>query len=187
MRPLAVWINNLLSVLLEKININILYPVDYKYFRIETVIFPFAVLGFVIWISFYHGRLFCNTVCPVGTLLGLISRLSVFKIKIDKNSERRISLIERFGDSEGAKLYKLFRQIEKAEHMIKRIGKICEMKKTVTPHQMRHSLAMLLKKKGTELDKIQVVLGHSNITTTQQYAITTVDDVKKDYRKAMKK
>lgn len=30
-----------------------------------------------------HGRLLCNTVCPVGTTLGLISRFSIFQIYID--------------------------------------------------------------------------------------------------------
>ncbi len=85
-RPLVIWMNNILSVLFDKINLDILYPVDYKYFRIATIAFPVAVLGFLLWISYYHGRLFCNTVCPVGTLLGLVSRLSLFKIKIDKTT-----------------------------------------------------------------------------------------------------
>lgn len=34
--------------------------------------------------SFMYGRLWCNTLCPVGTLLGLISRYSLFGIRIDK-------------------------------------------------------------------------------------------------------
>jgi ferredoxin len=82
-RPVAIGINNLISLLLEKINVYSIPPVDYKYFNLATTLFPIAFLGFIIWISFYHGRLFCNTVCPVGTLLGLLSRISVFKIKIN--------------------------------------------------------------------------------------------------------
>lgn len=34
-------------------------------------------------ISARKGRLLCNTVCPVGTTLGLISRFSIFQIEID--------------------------------------------------------------------------------------------------------
>ena len=34
--------------------------------------------------SFLYGRLWCNTLCPVGTLLGLISKNSLFGIRIDK-------------------------------------------------------------------------------------------------------
>lgn len=33
--------------------------------------------------SFIWGRLWCNTLCPVGTLLGLISKYSLFGIRID--------------------------------------------------------------------------------------------------------
>jgi ferredoxin len=31
-----------------------------------------------------HGRLFCNSLCPVGTLLGLVSRFSLFRVAIDQ-------------------------------------------------------------------------------------------------------
>jgi polyferredoxin len=82
-RPLAIGINNIISILFEKINVYFIHPVDYKHFNLTTILFPIAFSGFLIWISFYHGRLYCNTVCPVGTLLGLFSRLSVFKIKVD--------------------------------------------------------------------------------------------------------
>ncbi|MGX8712636.1 MAG: 4Fe-4S binding protein [bacterium] len=34
--------------------------------------------------SFMYGRLWCNTLCPVGTLLGLISKYSLFGIRIDR-------------------------------------------------------------------------------------------------------
>lgn len=37
----------------------------------------------VAWAAVKHGRLVCNTVCPVGTTLGLVSRYSVFHIDIN--------------------------------------------------------------------------------------------------------
>ncbi len=83
-RPLAIGINNVVSLFLEELNIYSVPPVAYKHFNIAAAIFPVSFLGFVIWISYYHGRLYCNTICPVGTILGLISRVSVFKIKIDR-------------------------------------------------------------------------------------------------------
>ena len=33
----------------------------------------------------FRGRLFCNTICPVGTILGIISRISVFKLHIQQD------------------------------------------------------------------------------------------------------
>ena len=33
--------------------------------------------------AFLKGRLYCNTICPAGTLAGLISRYSMFRVKID--------------------------------------------------------------------------------------------------------
>ena len=30
----------------------------------------------------FAGRLFCNSICPVGTLLGLVSKISLFKVGI---------------------------------------------------------------------------------------------------------
>ena len=83
-RPLAIGMNNIISILLEKIDVYAVPPVAYRHFNMAAAIFPVAFLGFIIWISYYHGRLFCNTVCPVGTILGLIARVSVFKIKIDR-------------------------------------------------------------------------------------------------------
>lgn len=37
----------------------------------------------VCWIAARNGRTICNTVCPVGTTLGFISRFSIFQIDID--------------------------------------------------------------------------------------------------------
>ena len=46
-----------------------------------TLLFFFGIL----LISARYGRLYCNTVCPVGSLLGLISRFSLFKFTLDEN------------------------------------------------------------------------------------------------------
>lgn len=36
--------------------------------------------------AIFTGRGYCNTVCPVGTVLGLVSKFSLFKIKIDEKT-----------------------------------------------------------------------------------------------------
>jgi ferredoxin len=40
----------------------------------------------VILFSAWRGRLYCNTICPVGTLLGAISRRAYFKLEIDESA-----------------------------------------------------------------------------------------------------
>lgn len=47
---------------------------------ITVALVTMAVIG---WLAARHGRTFCNTVCPVGTSLGYISRYSVFRIDIN--------------------------------------------------------------------------------------------------------
>ena len=82
-QPLFVRIYNTAVSLLTNFNI-------YRFSQ-ETASIPLSVLlvtcGFFILIvimSARYGRLYCNTLCPVGTLLGLISRVSVFKFVIDR-------------------------------------------------------------------------------------------------------
>ena len=43
-----------------------------------------AMVALVLALALWKGRFWCNTVCPVGTLLGLISRFSLMKPKIDR-------------------------------------------------------------------------------------------------------
>lgn len=42
-----------------------------------------AVVGVLACVAFHRGRLFCNTLCPLGTLLGYFARRSAFHIDID--------------------------------------------------------------------------------------------------------
>ncbi|MFC2112972.1 4Fe-4S binding protein, partial [Bacteroidota bacterium] len=81
-QPVYMWMNNLLARLLESMNIYVLYPEDVTAARGLSYIIPALMLLLVVWFSFYRGRLYCNTICPVGTLLGLLSRISVFRIRM---------------------------------------------------------------------------------------------------------
>jgi ferredoxin len=82
LQPVYILMNNTGARLLEKFNVFFLYPENISMSHLVTYIFPAIILGLIIWMSIKWGRLYCNTVCPVGTLLGLLSRFSVFKIKI---------------------------------------------------------------------------------------------------------
>lgn len=43
----------------------------------------FITLVAVGWMSYRHGRIVCNTICPVGSTLSLVSRHSVWQMEID--------------------------------------------------------------------------------------------------------
>ncbi len=84
--PLIAGVNNVLAFSLEKLNIYLLYPVEIKNFPDLLVVFPIVFLSVVVYLSYTRGRLYCNTICPVGILLGLTSKLSINKLTIDQNS-----------------------------------------------------------------------------------------------------
>lgn len=82
-RPGIVVANNGLAALFEKYNMYFLYRLNLNLITWRTVLIPFITILLVMGLSFYYGRIYCNTICPVGTLLGLLSRVSLFKIKME--------------------------------------------------------------------------------------------------------
>ena len=67
-------------------------------------------------------------------------------------------------------------------YILKEIGKKTGVK-GVHPHRFRHTLATNLLKAGMPLERVQKILGHSKITTTQKYIFVDDTDVANDYRK----
>jgi len=88
-RPVYLTGNNLLASGLQALGSYWLYPVEIIRAEPLTLLVPVLVLGLVVWMSVRRGRLFCNTVCPVGTLLGLISRGSLFRLSFNKKTCNR--------------------------------------------------------------------------------------------------
>lgn len=81
--PVWQWGNNLLASWAEAHDSYAFYNVDI-WLRGGTVlavaIATLVILGFLAW---RNGRTYCNTICPVGTVLGFLSRFSLLRPVID--------------------------------------------------------------------------------------------------------
>ncbi|MDS4028379.1 MAG: 4Fe-4S binding protein [Candidatus Contendobacter sp.] len=86
LRPLYVVVHNGVGSLLEALGLYGPFPLTWKAPPLATLAFPVLFLIGLIGLSAWHGRLFCNTLCPVGALLGLVSRFALFKIRIPKDA-----------------------------------------------------------------------------------------------------
>ena len=81
--PIWKWGNNLLAYVAERLDSYAFYSTDvvvgsWATFAVAAV--TLVIVGILAW---RNGRTYCNTICPVGTVLGVLSRFSLFKPVID--------------------------------------------------------------------------------------------------------
>lgn len=82
-------------LIIEIYNLGILTlkPFDLYLYPKQTAFIPFSALGttavfalLIVYLCARRGRLFCNTLCPVGALLGVISRVSFFQFSLNRKT-----------------------------------------------------------------------------------------------------
>lgn len=84
-KPVYMVGNNALESVFSRFDNYTFYQVDASIISLSSFFIglaTFLIIGFLAW---RHGRTWCNTICPVGTLLGFLSRYSLYKIRIDEN------------------------------------------------------------------------------------------------------
>ncbi len=81
--PVYDWINNIFAYFSERAESYAFYRKEIWIRNIPTFVIAaatFVVIGILAW---KNGRTYCNTICPVGTFLGFLSKYSWFKPVID--------------------------------------------------------------------------------------------------------
>ena len=85
-KPLVVGLNNIVSNILGRVDVYFIFPVESKAIAFKILAFQAGMLAVIVWMATFHGRIYCNTLCPVGTFLGFLSKFSLFRIQIDEST-----------------------------------------------------------------------------------------------------
>lgn len=84
LQPLVQLLNNGLSLLADRLDSYAFAPVDVWLKSVPLLVIALLTLGIVGFLAARHGRLYCNAICPVGTMLGLLSRFAFFRPLLDE-------------------------------------------------------------------------------------------------------
>lgn len=91
--PLITLNNELASFLIKK-NIFSIHTISIRP-AYAGLIFSLSLFSIIMILSFFKGRLYCNSICPAGAILSIISRLSFFRIQINKKNCIRCGMCEK--------------------------------------------------------------------------------------------
>ncbi len=107
---------------------------------------------------------------------GKKDRMFLFSKKLSKKLEKFINKNKNWEYLFSRSKPLTTRNIQK---IVTKAAQITEIKKSIHPHTLRHSYATHLLDGGVDIRKIQVLLGHSSIATTQIYAHVSSTELKK--------
>jgi ferredoxin len=84
-KPVVLLLNNFMAGILHKFDVYSLDHITIKGFQVLNYSVPVLFFLLIGSLSLTKGRLYCNMICPVGTLLGLLSKVSILRIKFDES------------------------------------------------------------------------------------------------------
>lgn len=83
---------------------------------------------------------------------------------LDLRADRTLETSALFVGRSGTRL-----TIYSIENIFKKHVRLAEIKRHITPHSLRHTMAAMLVSSGTDIREIQEILGHASILSTQVY------------------
>ena len=92
LQPLWKLGNNVLASIAERADSYAFYSVDVWMKSLPVLIIAMLTLMLLAVLAWRGGRTYCNTICPVGTLLSLLARFSFLKINFVKEKCKGCSL-----------------------------------------------------------------------------------------------
>ena len=95
LQPLYLWGNNLLARLAERAGSYTFYSKEVWLKSVSSLAIAAGTLVVIVLFAFKHGRAYCNTICPVGTTLGFLSRFAMFRPMIDEDKCKRCHSCEK--------------------------------------------------------------------------------------------
>ncbi len=82
-QPSLGWANNIVARLIPA---SSLHTINISPLHLASFAFAGGSMTLLLYLSMAYERLYCNSICPVGTFLGLLSKVSLFKLKINATS-----------------------------------------------------------------------------------------------------
>ena len=93
--PVYQWGNNVLAYFAERSDSYAFYETSVWLKSLPTFIIAAVTFVALVVLAWRNGRTYCNTICPVGTVLGFFSRYSLFRPEIDAEKCTNCSLCSR--------------------------------------------------------------------------------------------
>ncbi len=93
--PVYQWGNNVLAYFAERSDSYAFYETSVWLKSLPTFIIATVTFVVLVVLAWRNGRTYCNTICPVGTVLGFFSRYSLFRPEIDAEKCTNCSLCSR--------------------------------------------------------------------------------------------
>lgn len=94
-QPVYILGNNLMAWVAERVDSYAFYSREVWMRSLPTFIIATITLVGIGVLAWRNGRIYCNTICPVGTILSLMARFSWFKVKVDETKCNKCGLCSR--------------------------------------------------------------------------------------------